>query len=34
MNDSDRDWYEAQFELFSTQGYKDLITQATEIRES
>ena len=34
MNDSDRDWYEAQFELFSTQGYKDLIAQATEIKES
>ena len=32
MNEADEAWYEAQFDLFSTQGYKELINKAKEIQ--
>ena len=32
MNEVDEAWYEAQFDLFATQGYKELINKAKEIQ--
>lgn len=34
MNEEDKLWYEGQLDLFSTQGYKDFVSQATTMKEA
>jgi hypothetical protein len=34
MNEADKLWYEGQLDLFSTQGYKDFVSQATTMKEA
>lgn len=34
MNDEDKKWYEDQFELFSSQGYKSFVKQVKEIADN
>lgn len=34
MNEELRNWYEEQFTLFNTQGYKDLIEQMKEMQKN
>ncbi len=34
MTEDDKAWYDAQFDMFSTQGYKDFIAQVTEMKDA